>query len=430
MIERYSLPEISYIWSDKNRFSVWLKIEIFACEANNKLGIVPASALKKIKSKANFNIKRINEIEEVVKHDVIAFLTSVSEYIGPESRYVHYGMTSSDVLDTALSVQMKEAGILILKKLIELQKTLAKLAKKYKYVPMVGRTHGVHAETITLGLKFAIWFDETNRNIDRLINAINTASVGKISGAVGTYEHLNPSVERYVCKKLGLKPANAATQIIQRDIHAEYVTTLAIIASSLEKFATEIRHAQKTESLEFEEPFSKGQKGSSAMPHKKNPVICERIAGLARILHGNAIAAMENINLWHERDISHSSVERMILPDSTMLLYYMLVKMNEVFSGLVVNKQNIERNLNLTHGLIYSQRALLKLVEYGLTREDAYKVVQDNAMKSWNTGESFKNLLLKDNRVTGKVKAKDIESIFDPKKVLKNIDYIFKNTGI
>lgn len=430
MIERYSLPEISHIWSDKNRFSIWLKIELFACEANNKLGIVPAKALKTIKSKANFNIKRINEIEAVVKHDVIAFLTSVSEFIGPDSRYVHYGMTSSDVLDTALSVQMKEAGLLILKKLLELQKILGKIAKKYKYTPMVGRTHGVHAETITVGLKFAIWFDETNRNIDRLINAINTVAVGKISGAVGTYEHLNPYVERYVCKKIGLKPSNAATQIIQRDIHAEYLTTLALIASSLEKFATEIRHAQKTESLEFEEPFTKGQKGSSAMPHKKNPIICERVAGLARVLRGNAFAGMENINLWHERDISHSSVERMILPDSTMLLYYMLVKMNEVISGLVVNKKNIEINLNKTHGLIYSQRALLKLVEYGLTREDAYKVVQDNAMKSWSTGENFKNLLLKDSRVTAKVKSKDIDSIFDPKKVLKNIDYIFKNTGI
>lgn len=430
MIERYTLPEIANIWSEENKFSIWLKIEIYASEANNILGIVPAKALRNIKSKASFNVKKINEIEAVVKHDVIAFLTNVGSYIGPDSRFVHYGMTSSDVLDTALSVQMKEAGELLLKQLVVLKKSLGKIAKKYKYLPMVGRTHGVHAEAVTLGLKFALWYDEVNRDIERLKTAIKTASVGKISGAVGTYEHLNPFVERYVCKKLGLKPVNAATQIIQRDVHAEYLTTLAIIASSLEKFATEIRHQQKTEVLELEEPFTKGQKGSSAMPHKKNPVICERIAGLARIIRGNSIAAMENVNLWHERDISHSSVERMILPDSTMLLYYMLVKMIEVIDGLVVNKDNIAKNLNRTHGLIYSQRALLKLVEYGLTREQAYKVVQDNAMRSWRTGEEFKDLLVADKTVSSKIKPADIEAIFDPKKVMKNIDYIFKRTGI
>jgi adenylosuccinate lyase len=430
MIERYTLPEIANIWSEENKFSIWLKIEIYASEANSKLGIVPLKALRNIKSRARFDVKKINEIESVVKHDVIAFLTNVGSYIGTNSRFVHYGMTSSDVLDTALSVQMKEAGELILKQLIKLKSSLSKKAKKYKYLPMVGRTHGVHAEAITLGLKFALWFDEVNRDIERLKAAIKSASVGKISGAVGTYEHLNPFVERYVCKKLGLKPVNAATQIIQRDIHAEYVTTLAIIASSLEKFATEIRHEQKTEVLELEEAFTKGQKGSSAMPHKKNPIVCERIAGLARIIRGNSIAAMENVNLWHERDISHSSVERMILPDSTMLLYYMLVKMIEVIDGLVVNKDNIAKNLNRTHGLIYSQRVLLKLVEYGLTREQAYKVVQDNAMKSWKTGEDFKKLLTADKIVSSKIKKTDIESIFDPKKVIKNVDYIFKNVGI
>jgi adenylosuccinate lyase len=430
MIERYTLPEIAGIWSEENKFSIWLKIEIYASEANNILGIVPSKALKNIQSKAKFDVKKINAIEAIVKHDVIAFLTNVGSYIGPDSRFVHYGMTSSDVLDTALSVQMKEAGELILKQLIKLKASLAKKAKKYKYLVMVGRTHGVHAEAITLGLKFALWYDEVNRDIERMKAAVRSASVGKISGAVGTYEHLNPFVERYVCKKLGLKPVNAATQIIQRDIHAEYVTTLAIVASSLEKFATEIRHEQKTEVLELEEAFTKGQKGSSAMPHKKNPIVCERIAGLARIIRGNSIAAMENVNLWHERDISHSSVERMILPDSTMTLYYMLVKMIEVIDGLVVNKENIAKNLNRTHGLIYSQRALLKLVEYGLTREEAYKVVQDNAMKSWQTGEEFKSLLIADKAVSSKIKKADIESIFDPKKVMKNIDYIFKNTGI
>jgi adenylosuccinate lyase len=430
MIERYTLPEIGSIWSEENKFSIWLKIEIFAAEANNKLGIVPNSALKKIISKADFNVKKINAIEAVVKHDVIAFLTNVGSYIGPESRFVHYGMTSSDVLDTALSVQMKQAGELILTQLMKLRSSIAKKARKYKYLPMVGRTHGVHAEAITLGLKFALWYDEINRDILRLKTAISSVSVGKISGAVGTYEHLNPYVERYVCKKLGLKPANAATQIIQRDIHAEYMSTLAIIACSLEKFATEIRHQQKTEVLELEEPFTKGQKGSSAMPHKKNPVICERIAGLARIIRGNSLAAMENVNLWHERDISHSSVERMIMPDSTMLLYYMLVKMLEVIDGIVVNKDNIARNLNRTHGLIYSQRALLKLVESGLTREQAYKAVQDNAMKSWKTGEDFRRLLEADPIISSNVNPSQIEDIFDPKKVFKNIDYIFKNTGI
>jgi adenylosuccinate lyase len=430
MIDRYTLPEIGKVWTDENKFSTWLRIEILASEANSKLGIVPKSSLQKIKSKAKFNIKRINKIEDVVKHDVIAFLTSVGEFVGPDSRFIHYGMTSSDVLDTALSVQMKEAGELILKKLIALQNLLAKKAKKYKYLQMVGRTHGVHAEAITLGLKFALWFEETKRNIERIKAAIKIISVGKISGAVGTYEHLNPFVERYVCKHLGLEPAKVSTQILQRDRHAEYMTTLALAASSLEKFATEIRHLQKTEVLELEESFSKGQKGSSAMPHKKNPITCERIAGLARLLRGNAFASMENINLWHERDISHSSVERMAIPDSTMLLYYMLVKMIEVLDNLVVNKDNITKNLNLTHGLIYSQRTLLKLVELGLRREDAYKIVQDNAMMAWNTGTDLKVLLIADDRVSSKISESDIEAIFDPKTAMKNIDYIFKNAGL
>jgi adenylosuccinate lyase len=430
MIERYSLPEIKKIWSDENKFSTWLRIEIFACEANSKLGIIPPSSLKQIKNKANFSIRKINEIEDVVKHDVIAFLTNVGEYVGKDSRFIHYGMTSSDVLDTALSIQMKEAGDLILKKLVALKKLLAEKAKKYKYLTMVGRTHGVHAESITLGLKFALWYEETVRNIERLKKAIETISYGKISGAVGTYEHLDPFVEKYVCRKLGLQPAKISTQILQRDRHAEYLVTLALIGSSLEKFATEIRHLQKTEVLELEEPFTKGQKGSSAMPHKKNPIICERIAGLARVLRGNSLAGMENINLWHERDISHSSVERMIIPDSIMLLYYMLVKIIGVLDGLVVNKENIDKNLNITHGLIHSQRALLKLVEKGITREEAYAVIQENAMKSWNLHMDFKELLQRDTRISSKITKKEIEDIFDPKKGMKNVDYIFKNVGI
>ena len=430
MIERYSLPEIKNIWSEENKFSVWLKIELLACEANSKLGIIPPKSLQNIKKKAKFNVKRINEIENVVKHDVIAFLTNVGEYVGKDSRFIHYGMTSSDVLDTCLSVQMKQAGELILKRLLKLKTVLAQKAKKYKMLPMIGRTHGVHAETITLGLKFALWYEENNRNIERLKTGIINISTGKISGAVGTYEHMNPFVERYVCKNLGLKPDKISTQIIQRDRHAEYMSTLAIIASSLEKFATEIRHLQKTEVLELEEPFTKGQKGSSAMPHKKNPIICERVAGLSRILRGNALAAMENIALWHERDISHSSVERMIVPDSTMLLYYMLDKMEGVIGDIVVNKKNIERNLNLTHGLIYSQRALLKLIEKGISREESYSIIQQNALKSWKTGENFKDLLLGDKRVSSKIKPGEFDKIFNPSNSLKNVGYIFKNVGI
>jgi adenylosuccinate lyase len=430
MIERYTLPEIGNVWSDQNKYSTWLKVELFACEANSSLGIIPSKSLKNILKNADFNVKKINEIEEVVKHDVIAFLTNVAEYVGEDSRFIHYGMTSSDVLDTALSVQMKQAGELILDKVKVLQKALAKQAKKYKYLAMVGRTHGVHAEAITLGLKFALWYEETKRNIERLKTAINIISVGKISGAVGTYEHISPKVELYVCKKLGLKAANISTQIVQRDRHAEYMSALAIIGSSLEKFATEIRHLQKTEVLELEEPFAKGQKGSSAMPHKKNPIVCERIAGLARVLRGNALAAMEDINLWHERDISHSSVERMIVPDSTMLLYYMLVKMNVVISGVTVYEKNIKKNLDLTHGLIHSQKVLLKLVEAGISREISYKIVQDNAMESWNTGKSLKELLLNDKRVYERVKAELIEKIFSSENFKKNVDYIFKRVGI
>jgi adenylosuccinate lyase len=430
MIERYSLPEIKRIWSDENKFSIWLKIELYACEANFKLGFIPFSSLKKIKSKAKFNIDKINRIEEVVKHDVIAFLTNVGEYVGGDSRFIHYGMTSSDVLDTALSYQMKESANLILEKLTELKKVLSSKAKRYKYLPMVGRTHGVHAEAITLGLKFALWYEETKRNIERITNAIKIISFGKISGAVGTYEHLDPFVERYVCGKLGLQPANISTQILQRDRHAEFMLEIALIGSTLEKFATEIRHLQKTEVLELEEPFSKGQKGSSAMPHKKNPIICERIAGLARILRGNSIAALENINLWHERDISHSSVERMIIPDSTMLLYYMLVKFINVLNGLKVNKENIQKNLNLTHGLINSQRILLKLIEKGVSREESYKITQENAIESWNTGQDLKTLLLNDKRLTPFLRPSEIRSLSDSKKNKKNIDYIFKNVGI
>jgi adenylosuccinate lyase len=430
MIERYTLPEIAKIWSDENRFSIWLKIELLALEANSMLGIVPASSLRKIKQRAKFNVKKINEIEEVVKHDVIAFLTNVGSYVGSDSRFIHYGMTSSDVLDTALALQMKQAGELIIKKIEALRKVLYKQAKRYKYLTMIGRTHGVHAEAITLGLKFALWYEEMGRNLKRINEAVKSISAGKISGAVGTYEHISPKVQDYVCKKLGLKSANISTQILQRDRHAEYLSAIAIVGSSLEKFATEIRHLQKTEVLELEEPFAKGQKGSSAMPHKKNPIICERIAGMARILRGYALAGMENVNLWHERDISHSSVERMIIPDSTMLLYYMLVKSIEVIDGLAVNKQNISKNLNLTHGLLHSQKVMLKLVERGITREEAYKIVQDNAMKCWETGRELQDLLLQDKRCKNIINLNDLKGLFNYHNSLKNVDYIFKRVKI
>jgi adenylosuccinate lyase len=430
MIDRYRLPEISEVWSEDNKYRIWLDIELLAAEANSRLGLIPSNSLKKIKSRAKFNIKEINRLEQILKHDVIAFLTNVASYIGKDSRFIHYGMTSSDVLDTALAVQMKQAGKLILRSLKKLKSSLVKMALKYRYLMMIGRTHGVHAEPITLGLKFAVWVDEVDRNIMRLVKAIETVSVGKISGAVGTYEHLDPFVETYVCRKLGLKPAGGATQIIQRDSHAEYMTTLAIIASTLEKFSTEIRHMQRTEVLELEEPFTKGQKGSSAMPHKKNPVICERISGLARVVRSNSLAALENVNLWHERDISHSSVERMIIPDSTMLVYYMLEKMREVIDGLVVNERNILANINKTHGLIYSQKILLKLIEAGISREHAYRIVQSNAMRSWETGEGFIDLVRNDRVVKDKLTDEDINNIFNQKTFYRRIDYIYSKIGI
>lgn len=430
MIERYTLPEIAKIWSEENKFAVWLKIELLACEAHSKLGLIPPKSLANIKRKAKFKSSEINKIEENVKHDVIAFLTNLAQYVGPDSRFIHYGMTSSDILDTSLSVQMKQSGELLLEKLIGLKKLLSQKAKKYKYLFMVGRTHGVHAEATTLGLKFALWYDEIERNIDRLIKAIQIISVGKISGAVGTYEHISPYVEKYVCRKLGLRQDRISTQIIQRDRHAEYLTTFALIGTSVDKFASEIRHLQRTEVLELEEPFTKGQKGSSAMPHKKNPVICERICGLARVLRGNCLAALENVNLWHERDISHSSAERIIIPNSTMILYYMLVKFTAVIKDLVVNEQNIKRNLNLTRGLTNSQRILLKLVQKGVKRETAYAVVQENAMKSWEKSQNFKELLLSDKRISSVLGAAEVEKLFSPGIDTKNIDHIFRRLGL
>ncbi|WP_337866773.1 adenylosuccinate lyase [Ignavibacterium sp.] len=429
MIERYTLPEMGKIWEDKFKFDTWMKIEILACEARAELGEIPKTDVEIIKAKANYDVKRVLEIEETTKHDVIAFLTNVAEYVGPESRHIHYGMTSSDILDTTLSYQMKIAGELILKQLYLLKDALRSRAIEHKNTICIGRSHGVHAETTTMGLKFALWFEETKRNIERLKKAIDTISVGQISGAVGTFEHLSPKVEEYVCNKLGLKPAPVSTQVIQRDRHAEFLTTLAIIGTTLEKIAVEIRHLQRTEVLEAEEFFSKGQKGSSAMPHKRNPIVSERITGLARLLRSNAIAAMENVALWHERDISHSSVERIIVPDSCIILNYMLDLSIKLISNLIVYPEHMKRNLNLTRGLIFSQTILLKLVEKGLTREEAYKLVQENAMKVWeDETKNLKDELLKSDSVLRVLSKSEIEETFDYQKMLKNVDYIFSRS--
>ncbi|MCX6150034.1 MAG: adenylosuccinate lyase [Ignavibacteriales bacterium] len=426
MIERYTLPEMGKIWQDEFKYKTWLRIEILACEARALFGEIPAEDLDVIKLKANFDVKKILEIEETTKHDVIAFLTNVAEYVGPESRHIHYGMTSSDILDTSLSCQMKEAGEIIMQKLVSLKNILKKRALEHKYTLCIGRTHGIHAEPTTMGLKFALWFEETKRNIKRLENAIEVISVGQISGAVGTFEHLSPKVEEYVCDKMGLKPALVSTQIIQRDRHAEFLSTLAIIGTTLEKIAIEIRHLQRTEVLEAEEYFSKGQKGSSAMPHKRNPITCERIAGLARVLRSNSMAAMENVALWHERDISHSSVERIIVPDSCILLDYMLNLSNKLIDNLLIYPENMTKNLNLTRGLIYSQTVLLKLVSNGASREDAYKMVQVPAMEVWaNQNKTLKDELLNSSEVMKLLSVNELEEIFNSKKILKNIDYIF-----
>lgn len=429
MIRRYTLPEMGKIWEDEFKFATWLKIEILACEARNEMGEISEQDLKSIKEKASFDVKKILEIEETTKHDVIAFLTNVAEYVGPSSRHIHYGMTSSDILDTTLSYQMKTAGELLLKQLFELKNVLKSRAIEHKNTVCIGRSHGIHAEPTTMGLKFALWYEETKRNIKRLQNAIETISVGQISGAVGTFEHLSPKVEEYVCKKMNLKPASISTQVIQRDRHAEFMNVLAVIGATLEKISIEIRHLQRTEVLEAEEYFSKGQKGSSAMPHKRNPVISERITGLARILRSNAIAALENVALWHERDISHSSVERIIVPDSCIALNYMLDLMINLLKNLIIYPDNMIKNLNLTRGLVYSQTVLLKLVDKGLSREDAYRIVQSAAMDVWSDNKKFlKDELMKSKEILKYISEKELEEIFSTDKILKNIDYIFQRS--
>ena len=430
MIDRYTMQKMREIWSEENKFRKWLEVEIAACEAWSSLGKIPREALAKIKRKASFDIKRINEIEKETAHDLIAFLTSVAEKVGRDSRFIHMGLTSYDVEDTARSIQLREAAELIIKDIEDVIKILKRRAKEEKNTIMMGRTHGVHAEPITFGLKLLVWIAEMERNLDRMNRAKEVVSVGKISGAVGTYAAVDPRVEEYVCKKLKLKPSPASTQVLQRDRHAEFMTTLAVVAATLEQFATEIRNLQRTEVWEVEEPFGKGQKGSSAMPHKKNPITCERIAGLARVVRGNSVAALENVALWHERDITHSSVERVILPDSCMLVDYMLQKFAWVMDGLVVFPQNMRRNIERSGGMTFSQKILLALTERGLTREEAYKIVQTAAMKSRSSGRHMMELMLEDRDALKYLSRDEITKIFDIRNHLKNIDIVFRRFGL
>ncbi len=426
MITRYSRPEMSSIWSDETKYQNWLRVEIAVCEAWAEYGRIPKEAVKVIKERAGFDVKRINELEKDLKHDVIAFLTSVSEHVGENSRFIHLGLTSSDILDTAFALQLKDASDIIIKDIVSVLEVLKRQAYEHKETIMIGRTHGIHAEPRTLGLVFALWYDEMRRNLERMKRVREVISVGKISGAVGTYANVPPNVEEFACQKLGLKPATISTQIIQRDIHADFFLTLSIIASTIEKISIEIRHFQRTEVLELEEPFSEGQKGSSAMPHKRNPILSENLCGLSRLVRSYAISALENIPLWHERDISHSSVERVIGPDGTILVDFMLNRLDYLLDGLQVYPENMEKNIWLTRGLVFSQKVLLKLVDKGFSREDAYKIVQNNAMETWKGAHDFKELLLNDKAIRNSLTVEEVEECFDVTADLKNIDSIFE----
>ncbi len=426
MIDRYSREIMKKIWSPENRFKTWLEIEVRACEALNQLGLIPDTSLKNIQKKAGFDVKRIDEIEKVTKHDVIAFTTCVGEYVGEDSRYIHWGLTSSDVLDTSFSMLLKESAQVLLDDIDVLSTVLKEKAYQYKDTLMIGRSHGIHAEPITFGLKIALWYDEMQRQRNRMQQAMQTVSVGKISGAVGTFAHNPPFVEEYVCEKCGLKPAPISTQVIQRDIYAEFFTTLAQIGGSIEKFAVEIRHLQRTEVSEVSEYFSAGQKGSSAMPHKKNPILSENVSGLARILRANALAAMENVALWHERDISHSSVERIIGPDSTTALDFMLVRFTGLMEKLLVYPENMQVNLEKTRGLYYSQKILLELTRRGVSREDSYHMVQRNALAAWDQHKDFKAMIMQDADVTALISPDEIEQFCSPEFFTKHVDDIFK----
>lgn len=430
MIDRYTRPEMGRIWTLENRYQKFLEVEIAACWALAGRGMIPTRAAEEISRKACFSVERILELEQETRHDVVAFTRCVSESLGEESRYFHYGLTSYDVVDTALSLLLKEAAALIEEGVASLLTALKKRALEHRDTVMVGRTHGVHAEPITLGLKFALWWEEMKRQRHRLQNAAENISFGKLSGAVGTFAHLEPAIEEEVCRRLGLNPAPISTQVLQRDRHADYVSTLALVASSLDKFAVEIRGLQKTEVREVEEPFYRGQKGSSAMPHKRNPVSCEQISGLARLVRSQAGAALENISLWHERDISHSSVERVILPDSTILVDYMLHQMTRIMEGLHVYPQNMQRNLDKTRGLVYSQNVLLKLVEKGLSREEAYDLVQHYAMRSWEEDLPFRSLLQGDERINACLSPAELDSCFHPARNLRYIGKIYSRLGL
>ena len=426
MISRYTRPEMGRIWEPENLYAKWLEVEIAACEAMAQEGLIPEEALENIKKKAAFSVGRILEIEEETKHDVIAFLTNVAEHVGPDSRYIHLGLTSSDILDTSFALLLKQAMDIIVQDLQELMDVIRTRAMEHKYTAMIGRSHGIHAEPITFGLKLSVWYSEMKRNLKRLVEARDVISYGKLSGAVGTFANTSPKIEALVCKKLGLRPEEISTQIIQRDRHAQYFSSLAILAGTLEKIAVEIRHLQRTEVLEVEEPFAKGQKGSSAMPHKKNPIGCENISGLARLVRSNSLAAMENMPLWHERDISHSSVERVIAPDSTILIDYMLHRLTGILRGLVVHSDRMTENLKKTKGLIFSQQLLLRLAGKGLERQTAYVMVQRNAMKVWETGQEFKDLIMKDQEIGGYLSKIEIEEVFDMDYHMKHVDDIYE----
>ncbi|RAT98032.1 adenylosuccinate lyase [Brevibacillus sp. Leaf182] len=430
MIERYSRPEMRAIWTEENKFKAWLEVEILACEAWSKLGVIPEEDVKKLWEKATFDMNRIYEIEEETRHDVVAFTRAVSETLGEEKKWVHYGLTSTDVVDTALSYLLRQANEILEKDIEDFIEILADKAREHKDTVCMGRTHGVHAEPTTFGLKLALWYEEMKRNLARFQAAKKEVAYGKISGAVGTYANIDPFVEAYVCEKLGLSAAPISTQTLQRDRHAEYMATLALIATSLEKFATEIRGLQKSEMREVEEAFAKGQKGSSAMPHKRNPIGSENICGLARVIRGHMLTSYENVSLWHERDISHSSAERVILPDATQALNYMLRRFMNIVKNLTVFPENMKRNMDRTFGLIYSQQVMLKLIEKGMSREQAYDTVQPRAMQAWEEQRSFRAIVEEDTTVSSTLSKEELDECFDYRYHLKHVDTIFQRLGL
>ena len=430
MIERYTRPEMGAIWTEENRFKAWLEVEILACEAWAELGVIPKEDVERLRKNASFDIGRIKEIEEETRHDVVAFTRAVSETLGEERKWVHYGLTSTDVVDTALSYILKQANDILQKDIERFIDILKVKAQEHKYTVMMGRTHGVHAEPTTFGLKMALWYEEMKRNLDRFKAARETVEYGKISGAVGTYANIDPFVESYVCEKLGTKPAPVSTQTLQRDRHAHYMSTIALIATSIEKFAVEIRGLQKSETREVEEFFAKGQKGSSAMPHKRNPIGSENMTGIARVIRGYMLTAYENVPLWHERDISHSSAERIILPDATIGLNYMLNRFGNIVKNLTVFPENMKRNMDRTLGLIYSQRVLLALIDKGLAREEAYDTVQPKAMQAWEEQVPFRSLVEADEKIAGLLSSEEIADCFDYNYHLKNVDVIFERVGL